>query len=94
MTGPGLYDYRPRRVQAVQWDGTPTAATTVIDWLLTADRTARYRDDLAAVTVDLPGGGVVYCTPGDWLILDGSQRLSMLTAEQFTAEYEPAPEGN
>lgn len=45
--------YRPRgTIDAMQWDGSVSDATRIIDWVLTSDQSARYHDEE-------PGGGWV-----------------------------------
>lgn len=44
MDTPRTYVKKPVTIRAMQWDGTATGATPIINWVLTGDDTATYVD--------------------------------------------------
>jgi len=86
-----LYRKKPVVIEALHWDGTVSAATMVIDWMLALGGTARYHDD------DLPPSlhidtleGTMTAAPGDWVIQGVKGEFYPCKPDIFDATYEPA----
>jgi hypothetical protein len=94
-----LTKYRTRTVEvdAIQWDGTDAAKTAIealcggkFEVLDPEDRA--HCDDPEATASILSSEHSTWETvlTGAWIIVRGTRHISQLSAEQFTAGYEPA----
>jgi hypothetical protein len=86
---PGRYRKKGAEVEALHWDGYPTTATVIIDWILANDGTARYHDGPSALHIDIPGGWIT-AVPGDWITLEQGGGFWAWDEEAFDAAHEPA----
>ena len=87
---PGRYREKgDAAIEALHWDGYPTTATVLVDWILASGGTARYHDGPSALVIDVPGGTVV-AVPGDWIGRRTDGVFWAWTEEDFAAGYEPA----
>lgn len=86
------YRKRPVVIEAIQWDGTPTAATPIIDWILAGGGTARYHN----IETVLPQSiyidtleGTMRAEPRDWIIRGVQGEFYPCKPDIFAATYEP-----
>ena len=88
--GPGVQRFRKRPVviEAMHWDGYPTTATVIIDWLLANGGTARYHDGPSALSINTLEGTTT-AVPGDWVIRGVAGEFYPCKDEIFAATYEP-----
>jgi hypothetical protein len=83
-----LYRKKPVVIEAVQWDGTVSRTTAVIDWMLAHGGTARYHGEgtFAALRIDTLEGTMT-AVPGDWVI-KGVKGVYPCKPDIFAATYE------
>jgi hypothetical protein len=86
----GAYRKKPVVIEAQRWDGTVSAATQIIDWVLANGGTARYHDDpyLSINTLE----GTATASPGDWVIKGVAGEFYPCKPGIFEATYEVADE--
>lgn len=98
------YRKKPVEIQAAQWLGGPGAATPIIDWILTGERSASWTEAYEAG--DTPNGsypaepeecirintleGVMRALPGDWIIRGIQGEFYPCKPDIFEATYEAA----
>ena len=80
---------RPVTVEARQWDGTVAEATSLINWILASDGTARYHDEPPAISIDVLGGRAD-AVPGDWIVRGVASEFYPCKSGIFDQTYEPA----
>jgi hypothetical protein len=97
MTALRRFRRKPVEVEAMQWDGTDTGATPIIDWILTSGGTAKF---YCSHDMGCPGTheghtisirqdhGHMYAYPGWWIIREGN-RFHTLRADHFAETYHP-----
>jgi hypothetical protein len=87
---PGVTRWRRKsaELETVRWDGTAASATVIIDWILANGGTARYHDDPAALSIDIPGG-TVDARPGDRIIRCPDGVFRPLAEGDFFDLHEP-----
>lgn len=89
------YRKRPIEIEAMQWDGTPEGASSIIDWALSCSSgTIRYNDGPAApeggaLIIDTLEG-VMVGQAADWIICGVAGELYPCKPDIFDATYEPA----
>jgi len=91
-----MFRKKPVVIEARQWDGTALGAIPIIDWILTGPRSASYHDE----NDDVPGArteiaintleGVIYASPGDWIIRGVQGEFYPCKPDIFDATYDPA----
>ncbi|MGW7350964.1 hypothetical protein [Streptomyces sp. NPDC054784] len=95
------YRKKPIEIDAMQWDGTASGATPIIDWILSSDSTATYRcsnpERCAEHDGDTPHSivirtleGDMSATVGDWIIRGVQGEFYPCKPDIFAATYEPA----
>lgn len=97
VNGPRRFRKKPVEIEAVQWDGTPTGATPIIDWVLALGGTARYTCDpedgcpgtagthyLAIDTLE----GTMMSNAADWIIRGVAGEFYPCKPDIFEATYE------
>lgn len=77
--------------EARQWDGYPTTATVLIDWILAGGGIARYHDEPSSLSIDVPGGTAI-AVPGDWIVKD--DKGNFYPYEQDVFEQASKPRGD
>lgn len=98
------YRKKPVVIEAMQWDGTTTGATPVIDWILSSGGTARFhayqpptlskgkvvRDEVpAAIVIDTLEGSM-FATRDDFIIKGVQGEFYPCKPDIFEATYESA----
>ena len=94
MTEPKKYRKRPVEIEAMQWDGTASGATPIINWILNGGGTASYwapgewdaEAPKAAYISTLEGS--MLASPTDWIIRGVAGEFYPCRADIFTATYE------
>jgi hypothetical protein len=85
---------KPVEIEAVQWDGTATGATPIIDWVLaTGERSARYDDEHEPVLQIDTLEGTMRASAGDWIIRGVKGEFYPCKPDIFEATYEPVTGG-
>lgn len=64
MTEPQKYRKRPVVIEAMQWDGSASGATPIIDWILAGNGTASCAASFQIRTLE----GTMTASPGDYII--------------------------
>ena len=72
---PQRFTKRPVTIEAIQWDGTQSGATPIIDWILDHDHSADYwapgewdhETNAAYINITTLEGNMI-AQPGDWII--------------------------
>jgi hypothetical protein len=83
-----MYRKRPVVIEAHQWDGTATGATSIIDWVLaTSPGSVRYHDEDATLRIDTLEG-VMSASAGDWIIRGVSLEHYPCKPDIFAKTYE------
>lgn len=85
---------KPVVIEARQWDGTAEGASSIIDWILTGEHSARYHD----VSDDVPGArtgiaidtleGTIYASPNDRVIRGVQGEFYPCKPDIFAGTYE------
>jgi hypothetical protein len=83
-----LYRKKPVVIEAVQWDGTVSAAKATIDWILAHGGTASYHDHPSALSINTLEGTMT-AMPGDWIIKGVQGEFYPCKPDIFAATYEP-----
>lgn len=98
------YRSKPVEIEARQWEGTPEAATPIINWVLGHGGTARWHEAIEAVydeegemlTPKIPEGiyistleGIMHAKPGDWIIRGTENEFYPCIDSVFRRKYEP-----
>jgi hypothetical protein len=83
----GQYRKKPVVIEARQWDGYPTTATVLIDWMLANGGVARYHDDPSALSINTLEGTMT-AVPGDWIIKGVQGEFYSCKPDIFEATYE------
>jgi hypothetical protein len=85
---------KPVEVDAMRWNGTPHAATPIIDWILNNGGTARWHEHedgrsthIAIDTLE----GVMSADIGDWIIRGVKGEFYPCKPDIFEATYDPLP---
>ena len=78
---------RPVEVEAMHWDGYPTTATVLINWMLANGGTARYHDEPSALSIDTLEGTMT-AVPGDWIIKGVKGEFYPCKPDIFEVTYE------
>jgi hypothetical protein len=88
---------KPVVIEAMQWDGTATAATPILDWTLSHGSTASYRcadpdrcsenEDDHTIAIPTPEG-TMSATAGDWIIRGVQGEFYPCKPDIFAATYE------
>ena len=87
MAEPRRFRKKPVVIEAVRFDGTPSASG-IIDWVLAGGGTARYHDDPAIVIDTMEGS--MRADDGDWIIRGVQGEFYPCKPSIFEATYEPA----
>lgn len=92
------YRKKPVEVQAMQWDGTPDAATPIIDWVLQNGGTARFscaQPDSGPCKPEKPHTiaidtleGAMHTSPGDFVIRGVNGEFYPCKPDIFAKTYE------
>lgn len=90
---------KPVEVVARQWDGTRTAATDLIDWIIANGGTARWVDydpDQVRTVLHIDTlEGTMAAKHGDWIIQGVHGEFYPCKPDIFTATYQPVnPDGH
>lgn len=78
------YRKKPVVIEAIQYDGTFPLA-----FLAGEERVRSAGDGSGACEIVTPAGTVIRCEQTDWIVRDANGGLYPLTAEHFSAIYEP-----
>ena len=100
MSAPQRYRKKPVEIEAMQWDGTATGATPIIDWVLGHGGTARFScsqpecgpykpEKPHTIAIDTLEGAM-HASPGDWIIRGVAGEFYPCKPDIFAATYEPA----
>lgn len=95
MNGPRRFRKRPVDIDAMQWDGTPESATSIIDWVLDGAGTARLICDegcegtagthyIGVDTLD----GTMMASAGDWVVCGVIGEFYPCKPDVFAVTYE------
>jgi len=99
-----IYRSKPVEIEARQWEGTPEAATPIINWILEHGGTARWHEATETVydgegevlRVELPEiiyidtlEGTMAAKPGDWIIRGLEGEFYPCVDSVFRRKYEP-----
>lgn len=77
------YRKKPVVIEAMEWDGTATCATPIIDWILTGPLTASYHEHLLN-TLE----GVMIASTGDFIIKGVNGEFYPCKPDIFAKTYE------
>lgn len=87
----GRYRKKPIVVDAIRWDGGVEEATTIIDWVLDGDGTARYHEAVNNVPEEIAIDtleGTMSAQVGDWIIRGVKGEFYPCKPEIFEITYE------
>ena len=98
-TTPQRFTKRPVTIEAIQWDGTASGATPIIDWILNHDHSADYwapgewdhETNAAYIRITTLEGNMI-ASPGDYVIRGVQGEFYPCKPDIFTQTYEPAAE--
>ena len=98
-TTPQRFTKRPITIEAMQWDGTPSGATPIIDWILNHDHSAGYwapgewdhETNAAYIRITTLEGNMI-ASRGDWIIRGVQGEFYPCKDAIFRETYEPAAE--
>jgi hypothetical protein len=87
----GRYRKKPVVVDAIRWDGGVEEATTIIDWVLDGDGTARYHEAVNTVPEEIAIDtleGTMNAQVGDWIIRGVKGEFYPCKPDVFELTYE------
>ena len=87
----GRYRKKPIVVDAIRWDGGVEEATTIIDWVIDGDGTARYHEAVNNVPEEIAIDtleGTMSAQVGDWIIRGVKGEFYPCKPEIFEITYE------
>lgn len=94
MSTPQKFRKKPVEIEAMQWDGTASGATPIINWILSGRGTARFHSDVwtiqhcgPAIAIDTLEGSI-WSSPGDWIIRGIAGEFYPCKPDIFAATYE------
>ena len=98
-TTPQRYTKRPVTIEAIQWDGTQSGATPIIDWILDHDHSADYwapgewdhETNAAYINITTLEGNMI-ASRDDWIIRGVQGEFYPVKNQIFEETYEPAAE--
>ncbi len=98
-TTPQRYTKRPVTIEAIQWDGTASGATPIIDWIINHDHSAEYwapgewdhETNAAYINITTLEGNMI-ASRGDWIIRGVQGEFYPCKSDIFDATYQPAAE--
>jgi len=87
------YRKKPVEIEAVQWDGTAPAASSIVDWMLAGGGTARFvdydPDSEANPYLDVETlEGTMRASVGDWVIRGVKGEFYPCKPDIFAATYD------
>ena len=96
-TTPQRFTKRPVTIEAIQWDGTPSGATPIIDWILNHDHSADYwapgewdhETNVAYIRITTLEGNMI-ASRGDWIIRGVRGEFYPCKPGIFAETYQPA----
>ena len=84
---------KPVEIEAMEFKGSPTEATKIIDWALESNGTIRYhsgpREGLSINTLE----GTMFADVGDWIIRGIQGEFYPCKPDIFAETYEPVEDG-
>lgn len=84
-----VFQAKPIRVEAMQWDGTPAGARAIADAKMPGvlvEKVSRERGLIIATPRNL----WLCVPPNGWIVLGRNANIWVYTAEDFAERYEPA----
>ena len=98
-TIPQRFTKRPITIEAIQWDGTPSGATPIIDWILNHDHSAGYwapgewdhETNAAYIRITTLEGNMI-ASRGDWIIRGVQGEFYPCKPDIFAQTYQTATE--
>ena len=96
-TTPQRYTKRPVTIEAIQWDGTQSGATPIIDWILDHDHSADYwapgewdhETNAAYINITTLEGNMI-ASRDDWIIRGVQGEFYPCKPDIFEVTYQPA----
>ena len=96
-TTPQRFTKRPVTIEAIQWDGTQSGATPIIDWILDHDHSADYwapgewdhETNAAYINITTLEGNMI-ASRDDWIIRGVQGEFYPCKPDIFEVTYQPA----
>lgn len=90
MTGVSKFRQKAAPIEALRWDGTPDAASRIIEWITDCGVGARFWSvsGISVISIDILEGRL-HAQPGDWIIRGVDGKFYPCKPDVFVVMYEP-----